>query len=348
MNYSDNELAIYSILQDERSKLVFDARKSYTENRDTSVFYDVFEKPSEHERTVSIVKSKKYILYGYGAIARNAIPLLKHKGWLDNCIGIWDINPELQGTTVHGLEITPPLSPPTYIGDDVYVLSAVCIYGLNYKPVREYLYSIRIGEERIFDVCDIIENQKEQYFDRNIIIPRLSSKEIFIDGGCFNFQTSIELLQLNSDVEKIYAFEAAKEHIPFVERGIQVASNTNMSLYNMALWSHKDTLYFTFNGLASRISTTGQEVQGVAADDIIPNDEKVTFVKLDIEGAELEALKGMRRIIEKFKPKMAICIYHKPMDYIDLAEYILSIRSDYKLYMRHYSSLSLETILYAV
>ena len=69
---------------------------------------------------------------------------------------------------------------------------------------------------------------------------------------------------------------------------------------------------------------------------------------MDIEGSELEALKGAAETIKKWRPKLAISIYHKYEDIIEIPEYILSIVPDYSFYIRHYSSDIWETVLYAI
>ena len=78
------------------------------------------------------------------------------------------------------------------------------------------------------------------------------------------------------------------------------------------------------------------------------NKEEVTFIKMDIEGAELKALKGAKNIILRDKPKLAISIYHKPEDIVEIPLFIKELVPEYKLYIRHYSNDSIETVLYAV
>ncbi len=75
---------------------------------------------------------------------------------------------------------------------------------------------------------------------------------------------------------------------------------------------------------------------------------RVTFIKLDVEGAELEALKGARDTIIREHPKLAICVYHKKEDIWEIPEYILSLSKEYRLYIRHYHWNPSETVLYAV
>ena len=83
-------------------------------------------------------------------------------------------------------------------------------------------------------------------------------------------------------------------------------------------------------------------------DEAIAEGDKVTFIKMDVEGAELESLKGAEKTIRRDKPKLAICIYHKPEDMWTIPLYIKELVPEYKLYIRHHSSGVCETVLYAV
>ena len=84
----------------------------------------------------------------------------------------------------------------------------------------------------------------------------------------------------------------------------------------------------------------------VSIDDMV-GDDKVTFIKMDIEGAEMEALEGAKQTIERNRPKLAISIYHKEEDLWEIPFYILSKYPWYKIYMRHYTLTTNETVLYA-
>ena len=88
------------------------------------------------------------------------------------------------------------------------------------------------------------------------------------------------------------------------------------------------------------------KVQVTAMDEVIK--DRVSFIKMDIEGAELRALRGAKYLIQKYKPKLAISIYHKPEDIIDIPNYIVDLVPEYKFYIRQYSYGYCETVLYAI
>lgn len=68
---------------------------------------------------------------------------------------------------------------------------------------------------------------------------------------------------------------------------------------------------------------------------------------MDIEGAELNALKGGEKLIRKYKPKLAICVYHKPEDIFELPQYLLQLNPDYKFWIRKYGQFYTDMVLYA-
>ena len=69
---------------------------------------------------------------------------------------------------------------------------------------------------------------------------------------------------------------------------------------------------------------------------------------MDIEGAELEALRGAAKTIRRCKPKLAICVYHRREDLITIPQFIKSISSGYKLYLRGHLYCPSEVVLYAI
>ncbi len=76
--------------------------------------------------------------------------------------------------------------------------------------------------------------------------------------------------------------------------------------------------------------------------------DTVTFIKMDIEGGEIEALMGMSETIRLARPVLAIAIYHRSTDFVIIPLMLMSMCDDYDFYIRTYGWHSVETILYAV
>ena len=87
------------------------------------------------------------------------------------------------------------------------------------------------------------------------------------------------------------------------------------------------------------------KVIGESIDNVLDGN-RASVIKMDIEGAEYKALIGAEKTIRRFHPKLMISIYHKPEDIYEIPNLILSFCSDYKFYIRHYTSYLWETVLY--
>jgi len=191
--------------------------------------------------------------------------------------------------------------------------------------------------------CDNLH--EETYFDKKIMIPE--DGEIMVDCGFYDGLSSRQFMKWCSEkYKKIIAFEP--DSINY-QNALKIDDIPNLELFNAGCWSENTTLCFAGGkGSASQISADGEEKIKVLKIDDVLKGEPCTFIKMDIEGAELEALKGAEETIRKYHPKLAISIYHKPEDIYELPKYILELCPDYKLYLRHYSFGRWDTVLYAV
>jgi hypothetical protein len=102
------------------------------------------------------------------------------------------------------------------------------------------------------------------------------------------------------------------------------------------------------HGTSSKLSDDGEYIVEVKRLDDVIGGRNVTFLKMDVEGAELKTLYGAEEIIKRCRPKMAICIYHRAEDLWTIPQYVLSLHSDYRFYVRSYHPSSAETVLYAL
>lgn len=91
-----------------------------------------------------------------------------------------------------------------------------------------------------------------------------------------------------------------------------------------------------------------QSIQIVTIDSFVDEHklDKVSFIKMDIEGYECEALKGAIRTIKKYRPKLAICLYHQTRDLIEIPDFILSLPVKYDLYFRSQKAGPYGTVLF--
>jgi hypothetical protein len=90
-------------------------------------------------------------------------------------------------------------------------------------------------------------------------------------------------------------------------------------------------------------------VSTIAIDDFVAERglERLDFVKMDVEGAELNLLQGARETIARFAPKLGLAAYHKDDDLVTIPEQLLALDPDYQLYLGSFSALEDETVLFA-
>ena len=89
----------------------------------------------------------------------------------------------------------------------------------------------------------------------------------------------------------------------------------------------------------------GEAVRVVSLDSFFV-DLPLSFIKLDVEGMEYDTLLGARQTIAQYRPKIAVCVYHKPDDLFRIYSLLRDINPDYMFKLRHHSSLLMETVLY--
>lgn len=188
---------------------------------------------------------------------------------------------------------------------------------------------------------------EKQYFPEDIF--QLQEDEVFVDAGAFVGDTiDIFIQSTNNNFRYIYAFEPDNHN--FCELTKNYGEQENIKLFNMGLYSEDKIVPFSACGdSSSSIESTGQQkIKVCSFDHLSVPDNKVSFIKMDIEGSELNALYGMAETIHRYTPKLAICIYHKFQDIWEILLFIKQLNSNYKFYIRNYTTYLDEIVLYAI
>lgn len=213
---------------------------------------------------------------------------------------------------------------------------------------------------------DRIMSKEDQYFETAVV--KLGKHEVFVDGGAYDGDTVRKIVN-NSRWKtwKIFAFEPDPDNFKLLKKSVSKLKLENVIPVRSGLWQKSDMLKFF--GLGSPESGIGGndefkswsgsidsgsrdakvvELPVISLDAFFKDKVSPTYIKMDIEGAEREALLGAKTIIKNDKPKLAICIYHKPSDLWELPLLLKKLNPNYQLHIRHYSREVCETVCYAI
>ena len=209
---------------------------------------------------------------------------------------------------------------------------------LNYKVSRDISLVTSIND---LGCCD-------QYFDRSIV--NFGQGEVFADLGAYIGDTVDSFVKhirkSGASYDHIYAFEPDPDNFAELQR--RTAQYPNISYINKGAYSENTILHFSAEGTwTSFLDDRGDiEVSVCALDEEIG--DRVTFMKADIEGAEMQAIKGAESMIREYKPTIAFSVYHKKEDIFAIPLRLHELNQGYKFYMRHYGDIPIDSIVYAI
>lgn len=195
------------------------------------------------------------------------------------------------------------------------------------------------------------------YFRSGLFEPR--TDERFVDCGASIGESISGLLELTSlRIERAWLIEPDRGNIATLEQLIARLTRDRpdlqerLRLIRNAVGESAGRVWFRHSGghggnvIASPTADDAAvaEVDVVAIDDVV--DAPPTMIKMDVEGYELSALRGARRSIAAHRPRLCVSAYHRPTDLVSLSEFVLSIRDDYRVGVRHHTPLRWDTCLY--
>lgn len=180
---------------------------------------------------------------------------------------------------------------------------------------------------------------EKQYFEPFLAI----SNDVFVDGGGCKGETTLLFANLYPDYRRIEIFEPDIVNIREASALAETLPRTHF--HALGLSDSPGRLYFDAGrGSASSVSVAGDVAISVESlDNLVPD---ATFIKLDLEGWELPALKGAVKSLTKNKPKLAIGAYHKPLDFLEISDWVIQKNPNYQVALRHYTESWTESVLY--
>jgi FkbM family methyltransferase len=199
-------------------------------------------------------------------------------------------------------------------------------------------------------IVTIFKMQQYAYPLANI---EVEDNDVVIDGGACWGDTALYFANKAKNT-KVYAFEFVPSNIELFNKNIVLNNNQNIRLIKLALSGESGKSYHLIDAgpsstFSEKETNSSMIIYTISIDDFVEEYKvmKIDFIKLDIEGAELETLKGAINTIKRFKPKLAIALYHNPVDFYEIPDFIKKLDLRYKLYLDHFTPNIAETILFA-
>lgn len=235
------------------------------------------------------------------------------------------------------------------------------------------------NREMILEAYDLMADEKSREIYTNVICNRIAPQYAtlsFNDMKEENEYFGTDIFEIDPDEEYIvecgsyigdsleqymemfdnrcgayYCFELDKHNADICEKVIERYKKDNIHLIRAGVSDKNEVIQIApSNGFSSRVKGQGERLYDariVKLDDELEN-KRVTYIKMDIEGEEIAALNGSKKIIEMYSPKLGISAYHYLSDMWRIPLLIHSFNSNYKIYMRHHTTAVFDTNCYAV
>lgn len=356
--------SFYNKLADEESRFIFRKRVEYLISGEDRLLTQMTYETNSLFHLPKIIRdytdrnknpSTKTIIYGGGGAAQSCLNYVRQCG--GEVIAICDKKYEKPGGE---MRLGLPTLSPRQLAQAQYNDCDIVVSAYNFKEeICTELVVMGINENRIFLPGYNFRLTNYLYSTEYFSHPmHPEENEVYVDCGMFNGGSVKAFIQFcKGNYRKIYGFEPNPNSYKQVVE--ELKDIERIEVLQRAAWGEETTLHFdsledaqNYDPMGARIAENGKETIKSATIDNTIGDDRVTFIKMDIEGAELEALKGAKNTILRDNPKLAICLYHKPEDIIEIPLYIYSLQPNNQYYIRHHNFVFhgrrdfLDTVLY--
>ncbi len=363
---------LYSTLEDELSRKLFWARMQYDVEPSVESaiqFYGLAANLSKEELELNYrwkdmfseirLNGNKLYLYGAGVCGRGTAELILKAG--GDFYGFCDRNAKKYQKGFCGKRVYSPEEAFAEANKAYFVITTIDYY----KEIFDILVRNGIKESHIIPFLgneEFVNVWNKQYFEYFDLFERGTA---FVDGGCYDCADCLRFAkQCDNQYSKIFAFEPDVKNYEVCKHVSAEKGISDLELIRAGLGKENTTVLFAAAGgteshtidksavdnrnfdYVDLASVPMEEISIQALDNVV-GETKVGFIKLDIEGEEYNALVGAKETLLRDKPFLAICLYHKQGDMLAVMDYLHQLVPEYHFCLRHYSTLSYDTILYA-
>jgi FkbM family methyltransferase len=250
--------------------------------------------------------------------------------------------------------LAPQIFPPHMFYDRL--LDDLCIHRAEYQALSERLADDRsrqvldavIGFRRTLDsaVLQPLVTEHDLYAPEGLL--EFADNEVYVDGGSYDGDTIRSFVErVHGRFDAVYAFEP--DPVTFAKLRDNFRDEPRVHPVHAGLFSHGGSLRFRDDASRGAIFAADGEIEMpvTTIDDVI-GERRLTYVKMNIEGAEMDALRGGRNAIRKWRPRLALSVYHRASDLWRIPQLVLELNPDYELYLRQHDGGIIETVLYAL
>jgi FkbM family methyltransferase len=265
---------------------------------------------------------------------------------------------DLGFTTVVPFAMLQILAPAVFAPHMFYdeLLDDLVTHRSEYQALHERLADDRsravldavIGFRRTLDpaLLEPVVTEHDLYAPEGLF--EFTDKEVYVDGGSYDGDTIRSFIaRVHGRFADVYGFEP--DPVTFAKLTANFRDEPRVHPIHAGLHSHGGTLRFRDDASRGAIFAADGEIEmPVTTIDAVIGDRPLSYVKMNIEGAEIDALNGGRNAIRRWRPRLAISVYHRASDLWRIPQLVLELNPDYDLYLRQHDGGIIETVLYAL